>query len=335
MFLPSLVEVLPSVFANLTSPNLTLRTQAAHALLSLSHAFAHLPSPPGALLASLAQATSTYLTEQHQARKTLQDLSPLGEAFHTCLDADIPAHAAQSPMWALSVTAAIVVLSGGEALTRPRTIKFVLGHLQTAMTMKKTTVRATAGLVWRVLVWACLRLDAGLQSQEQRDAGWKVVRQIVDGAIGISVVAALVGPKERKAERVTQALDIVKTMVRKGGRTCEEGVDVLERLVCGVGIGIEEHRAEGWSNEKLLADQLFDGTLLQAEAKSLATHIKDALVRNVTVNDVRSLQEDEVMLHWDTLFTIWKDAVERAPLGEDGEVPVHTTVISSCPTSPY
>jgi hypothetical protein len=291
-------------------------------MLSLSQAIAHLPTPPRALLASLAQSTSTYLTEQHQARKTPQEFSPLGKAFKACFDADVPAHAAQSPMWALSVTAAIVVLSGGDALTRARTIKFVLGHLQVAMAVKRTTVRATAGLVWRALVWACVHLDAGEQSQEQRDAGWKVVRQIVDGAIGISVVAALVGQRERKAERVVQALEVVKTMIRKGGRACEEAVDILERLLSAVGSGVEERREEAWSNERLLAEPLFDGTLLQAEWKGVAAHVKDALGRSVSVKDVSPLREDEVVEHWNSLFAIWKEGVERAPLGEDGDVPV-------------
>jgi hypothetical protein len=323
VFLAPFAEILPSVFACLTSQNLALRAQAAHAILALSHALGHLSSPSASLIATLAQATINYIDEQRKARKAPQDLSPLGKALSMCLNTDTPAHPAQSPMWGLSVIAAIIVLSGAHALAHPRTIKFVLGHLENAMAAKKrSTVRATTGFVWRALIWACVQLDKGDETDEKKNGGWRVVCQIVDGAIGVSIVAALVGQQEPKAERVRHALVVVSAMIKKGGKTCEEAVDILDRLLCGVGRSVEERQEEIWVESKLLTEPLFDGTLLEAEWRSLVVHVKDALTKTVMVRDVRPFREDEVTKHWDALFAIWKSAVERAPLGQDGEVPV-------------
>ncbi|KAF8589093.1 hypothetical protein K439DRAFT_1383673 [Ramaria rubella] len=321
VFVSSFAEIIPSVLANITSSNLTLRMQAAHAVISVSRALSHLPDPPASLQTTLSEATTSYLVQQHKSRRTPQELSPLGKAFDMCLSAETPSHSAHSPMWALTVIAAFIVLSGGEALTHSKTLKFVLGHLQTAMLVKRTTVRATAGLVWRALIWACVQLDNGQETEEKKDAGWRIVRQIVDGAIGISIVAALTRQRHSNKKRVPQALEVVSAMIKKGGKTCEEAVDILERLLCGVGSGIEELKEENWVNEKLLSEPLYDGTLLQGDWKNLALHVKDGLNQSVTIVDVRRLQEDEVIEHWDALFAIWREAVERAPLGDDGDVP--------------
>ena len=282
-----------------------------------------MPSPSASLVDSLAQATINYIDDQRKARRTPQDLSPLGRAFSVCMNTDTPTHPAQSPMWALSVIAAVIVLSGADTLSQPRTIKFVLGHLQTAMgPTRRSTVRATTGIVWRVLIWACVQLDKGDETDEKKNSGWRVVRQIVDGAIGISLVAALMGQRDPRAERVSHALEVVSVMIRKGGKTCEEAVDILERLLCAVGSSVEEPKEDTWVDSKLLAEPLFDGTFLEAEWKHLAPHVKDALTKSVTISDIRPLREDQVIEHWDDLFTIWKAGVERAPLGEDGDVPV-------------
>jgi hypothetical protein len=322
VFLPTFADILPSVLACLTSQNLTLRAQAANAIISLAHALGHLRTPSASLVASLSQTTTGYIDEQRKDRKSPQELSSLGKAFSSCIHADTPSHLALSPMWALSVIAAVIVLSGADALSHPKTIKFVLGHLQTAMAVKRTTVRATTGIVWRSLIWACLQLDNSDETDDKKIGGWRVVRQIVDGAIGISLVGALVGQTDLKANRVPQALQVVSTMIKKGGKTCEEAVDILEKLLCRVGSSVEGRSEESWEDSKLLSEPLFDGTLLEAEWKNLATHVKDALNKGVAIRDIRPLREDQVTEHWDSLFTIWKAAVERAPLGEDGDVPV-------------
>lgn len=322
VFLPTFAEILSSVLACLTSQILTLRVQAAHAIMSLAHALGHLPTPPTSLVASLGRTTTDYIDEQRKERKPPQDLSSLGKVLSACIHENTPAHTALSPMWGLSVIAALIVLSGADAFRHPKTIKFVLGHLQTAMAVKKTTVRATTGIVWRSLIWTCVQLDNSGETDDKKNGGWRVVRQIVDGTIGISLVAALVGQKETKRIRISQALEVVGAMIKKGGKTCEEAVDTLDRLLCGVGSNVAGQGEESWKDSKLLTEPLFDGTLLEAEWKNLATHVKDALTKGVVVKDVRPLREEEVIEHWNVLFAIWQTAVKRAPLSENGEAPV-------------
>ncbi|GJJ10511.1 hypothetical protein Clacol_004737 [Clathrus columnatus] len=320
IFLAPFAELLPSVLTALVSSNLALRLEAANTLLGLASALSTYPNPPPALLASFSLAIGTYLSDQHQARKPGQDLSPIGKIFRTCLNVEVPAHSAQSPMWALSCISAFIVLSRGDALSQPRTIKFILTHLQTAMAAKRTTVRATAGLVWRSLVWACLHLDgSGEEGEEKKSSAWKVVRQLVDGAIGISVVAALVGHSNIKSKRLAEAIEVIRAMIKRGGKTCEEAVDVLERLLCGIGHMAPVERK--WDENSLLAEPIFDGTLLRADWKTLTGHVKSGLNKSAAIQDITPLQESEVCEHWQDLFKLWKEALAKAPLEENGDVP--------------
>lgn len=321
IFMSPFAELLPSILATLTSTNPLLRVEAANALLGLASSLSMYPNPPSPLLASFSLAIGTYLSDQHQARAPGQELSPIGKIFRICLNAETPTHAAHSPMWALSCIAAFTVLSRGDALSQPRTIKFILTHLQTAMAAKRTTVRATAGLVWRALIWSCLHLDRQEgETGEKKTSAWKVVRQLIDGAIGISVVAALVGHQDIKSKRLVQAIEVISTMVKKGGKTCEEAVDVLERLLHEVGqMSPAVHQ---WDENTLLSQPIFDGTLLRSDWKALSGHVKNGLQRSAVIQDIAPLSEEEVAEHWEDLFRLWKEAIAKAPLEENGDVPV-------------
>ncbi|KAF8503016.1 hypothetical protein BU17DRAFT_71831 [Hysterangium stoloniferum] len=323
IFLVPFAEILPSVFANLTNSNLSLRVEAAHALLSIAFAFARCSSPVS-VGASLAHATTAYLEAQNQTRKTLQDISPITRAFRQCFEVKVATHAAASPTWALSVIAAVIVLSSTNALTQSRTLKFTLGHLQTAMSHKRTTIRAASGLVWRSLVWACVQLDKSdeeVHTDQNKNSGWKVVRQLVDGAIGISIVGALVGQEDIRAKRLSDALQVVSQMIEKGGKTCEEAVDVLEQLLSRVGTSLENISDDTWEEHSLLTGLLFDGTLLRAESKNLVDFVRSCVDKTAMIRQITPLKEDEVVRYWDVLFSIWKQAVEKAPLGQDGDIP--------------
>ncbi|KIJ38991.1 hypothetical protein M422DRAFT_32865 [Sphaerobolus stellatus SS14] len=322
IFMAPFAEILPSVFANLTSQNATLRVEAAHALLSFSRAIIHTETRPPAVLQSLSQATVTYMAAQHEGRKSPEHLSPIGKAVKICFESETPGHAYQSPMWALSVITSLIVLSGADTLTQNRIIKFIMDHLQTALSFKRTTVRAAGGLVWRVLLWACLQLDKSDQSDEKKESGWKVVRQVVDGGIGISLVAALLGVEQIRSRRISQALQVINAMIKKGSKTCEEGVNVLAQILSGVGQSLEKDDTKRWEEHTLLAEPLLDGTFLRSEINNLPTHVKSGLNKSAAILDILPLHEDEVIQYWDVLFVIWTEAIKRAPLGMHGDVPV-------------
>ena len=321
LFMAPFAEILPSVYANVTSQNATLRVEAVHALLALSHAIVHADERSPAVVSALAEATVTYMTNQYETRK-LNDTSMITKFVRTCFDADVPSHAAQSPMWALSVVATLIVLSGGEALTQNRIIKFVMDHLQIAVSYKKSTIRAVSGLVWRALVWACVQLDKSDEPEDKKESAWKLIRQLVDGGIGISIVGALLGVEQIRARRLSLVFQTITVMIKKGSKTCEEGVGVLAHVLSGVGKHLGKPKRAQWQEQSLLAEPLFDGTFLRAEWKQLGVHVKNGHNKNVALQEIIPLHEDEVVQFWDVIFAIWTEAIKRAPLESTGEVPV-------------
>jgi hypothetical protein len=154
------------------------------------------------------------------------------------------------------------------------------------------------------------------------------VQQLVDGAIGISVVGALVGQKEIRAKRLSQALQVVSMMIKKGGKTCEEAVAVLEQLLSRVGGALEDTPDDTWEEHSLLTELLFDGTLLRAESKNLVDYVRSSVDKTAIIRQITPLKEDEVIQYWDVLFSIWKQAVEKAPLGQSGDIPVSDGIIN-------
>lgn len=329
VFSTPMSDIIPSVLANLLSQNNSLRVEAAHTLLKVSSALAKATSTSPAPLSDLSQCILTFLTEQHRNKKNPQDISPLNKAFSICFYSDSPAHLAQSPAWALSVIASLIVLSGGDALLQPGVIKFIIGHLQTAITNKNMTIRAFGALVWRALIWAAVRLDKSDVTKDKKDSAWKVVCQIVDAGVGVSIVAASVGVSTTRNRRLCQTLQIVRAMVKKGKRTCEEAVNVLAQLMSGIARGdMDSPSSPLWTEQSLLVDSLFNGTLLRTEWKQLSTTVRVAVNKNSVVSGILCLQEDEVIQYWDLIFATWKDAIEKAPLGSNGGVPVSVGQLS-------
>jgi len=141
---------------------------------------------------------------------------------------------------------------------------------------------------------------------------------------GVATVAALLGDDSREEDSISKALTLVKAMIKKGGPTCGDGMEIARILTNAENVG------ETWSINKLLPHSLFSSNpgLLTAEYKTLATAVRPILDECPQLSDVRSLTREELSLSWvfDSLIDIWRSGLACLELPEDSGLPVSFTL---------
>lgn len=156
-----------------------------------------------------------------------------------------------------------------------------------------------------------------------RENYWKLLKSITDMGAGVSTVAALLGDDSGDEDRLRKTLTLVKAMIKKGGQTCGDGMEIARILVSF------ENTGENWAMNKLLPHSLFSSNpgLLTAEYKTLATAVRPILEECPQMSDVRSLTRDELSCSWvfDDLIEIWRSGLGCLELPEDSGTPVSCT----------
>lgn len=334
-FVPAFTELLPSILANLLAPTLLLRTQACHALGGFVLACVSIPQ--SSLHVRISKAVATFLTTTQRSpspRKTptKPSLDPIiVRTLRTTLNALEPQHAAQGPVWALSVIASFIVLLGPAVYLDVRLTRIISALLQLAVRNKKSSVRGLACVTWRCVAWSYFRpspssADEGnVQDMNDKDVEllrenyWKLLKSITDMGAGVSTVAALLGDDSGDEDRLRKTLTLVKAMIKKGGQTCGDGMEIARILVSF------ENTGENWAMNKLLPHSLFSSNpgLLTAEYKTLATAVRPILEECPQMSDVRSLTRDELSCSWvfDDLIEIWRSGLGCLELPEDSGTP--------------
>jgi hypothetical protein len=163
-----------------------------------------------------------------------------------------------------------------------------------------------------------------------RENYWKLLKSITDMGAGVATVAALLGDDSEDDDRLSKALTLVKAMIKKGGQTCGDGMEIARILVCAENVG------EAWNMNKLIPHSLFSSNpgLLTAEYKTLATAVRPILDECPQLSDVRSLTRDELSRGWvfDNLIDIWRSGLGCLELPEDSGPPVSRTLGFGCMT---
>lgn len=251
--------------------------------------------------------------------------------LRTTLNASDPQHAAQGPVWALNVIAGFIVLLGPAVYLDVQLTRIISALLQLAVRNKKSSVRGLACVTWRCVAWAYFRSFPPIASGEDEDLNdkdvellrenyWKLVKSITDMGAGVATVAALLGDDSEDEDRISKALTLVKAMIKKGGQTCGDGMEIARILVSA------ENTGETWSMNKLIPHSLFSSNpgVLTAEYKSLATAVRPILDECPQLSDVRSLTRDELSRGWvfDNLIDIWRSGLACLELPEDSGLPV-------------
>ncbi|KAF8842180.1 hypothetical protein BDN67DRAFT_995787 [Paxillus ammoniavirescens] len=338
-FIPAFTELLPSILANLLAPTLALRAQACHALGGF--VLGCITLPPSYLHTRISNAVSTFLTTPATPSPRRSPTKPSADpviirTLRTTLNAVDPQYVAQGPVWALSVLACLIVLLGPTVCTDVRLTRTVSALLSLAMRNKKSSVRALACLLWRCIAWAYLRPPLKRSSdgdgdfedvaEEQdlqlaRENFWKVVKSVIDMGAGVSTTAALLGDDCDDEDRLRKALCLVKAMIKKGGQTCADAMDIAKILVSSP----SENNGESWSLNKLLPHSLFSSNpgLLSAEYKTLSSAVRPIFEECPQLSDIRSLTREVLSRDWvfKELIDIWRSALSYLQMSDDCATP--------------
>ncbi|KAG6334257.1 hypothetical protein ID866_4832 [Astraeus odoratus] len=339
-FISAFAELLPSILSNLLAPTLTLRVQACHALGGFVLGCVALPL--SSLHTRISNAIATFLTtpvaSPLRPSKTPTKAKPeplIVRTLRTTLNAVDPLHVAHGPVWALNVLASFIVLLGPKLCTDIRLTRVVSALLTLAIRNKKSSVRALGCLLWRCIIWSYMRPplkvvhDSGEDSiatalQEQdvqlaRENFWKLVRSVVDMGVGVSSVAALISDEYDDEDRLRKALELVKSMIQKGGQACEDGVEITRIFVSF------ESSGESWTLNKLLPHSLFSSNpgLLTAEYSGLSSVVRPIFEECPQFTDIRSLTREELSRDWvfDELIDLWKIALGSLRMSENYDLP--------------
>ncbi|EKM51867.1 uncharacterized protein PHACADRAFT_187259 [Phanerochaete carnosa HHB-10118-sp] len=340
-FVPAFAEILPAVFSQLLAPTVALRLQACHALGGFSFGLASLPVE--STHSRVASMVALWLTKAPLGTPSKKPSSPSKDpliirTLRTTLGATDPKHAAQGPVWGLSVLSSLIVMLGSQVHVDERMTKILTPLLSFAMRHQKSSVRALVCLIWRVMTWAyfqpvCPKLsevDEDLDEPQEQyvldytdaerkhhmvrlEESWTVVSTVVDMGAGVSTLCALLGTPATTVSHtewaIKKSLAIIEDMIAKGGQTCKEAVDALATLVCpthgqqstsvfDVPEALDDDTE--WNPMKLLPLGLFSANpgLLTTEYSALSTAVRPLFGDCPHVEDLRALTKDELTIDW-------------------------------------
>ncbi|KAI0269927.1 hypothetical protein BC834DRAFT_922720 [Gloeopeniophorella convolvens] len=334
IFVPAFAELLPSVIENLLAPRLTLRTQACNALGGLALAMSQVPL--SSVHTRLSDVAVTALTAPPATSPTTPGTptrtdSMLVKTLRTTLTTQDPTCAAQGPVWALCTLAALVVLLGPALVTSAKLTAGLKALLALAVRHKKSSVRALACAVWRVLAWAYFRpplppdeededeeeegAKEGARAwteveQARRDEFWKVISTLVDMGAGVGAAGAMLAHSPDDARSVSRVIALLQSMVQRGGSMCHDAVEVLCRL---------RPEPREWDSARLLPPRLFsaDPGLLSIDFAALSEEVRPVLKQTPSfATCARSM---------DGLIKVWRDALTQVCLSSDAELPPELT----------
>jgi hypothetical protein len=304
-----------------------------------------------------------------------------------------------SASWAIHTLLTLLLLSSPpataaatklkSAYTHPRSLKLFVTLFGEALNSTRKEVRKGGVSGWAVLVWVFGRLGgqgAGVDEKEgeELDAdveerAFRVVKQELGAGIGVLLVNVLLsgcgigtametasgsavgGP--RSTERrvgVGRVVVVVGDMIRSERKsTAKEGVEILGRLVSGIGssisispststaTAISSSRPQPWTPPCALCDGTLLtrglGALLQGEQHHNSAFGSDfGLGFGSGSEDVRQLTEAEIGTWWEVLIRIWGEGVERFLLWvgderereREGRKVVCVSLICPCSSAP-
>ncbi|KZT23469.1 hypothetical protein NEOLEDRAFT_1069579 [Neolentinus lepideus HHB14362 ss-1] len=345
VFIPAFTDLLPSIFAGLLGPTVTMRAQACNALGGFVRGCSSLPRLPiHARISAIAQdflTTPSAPLRKSPSPSKLPPESAIVRTLRTTLNATEPAHAAQGPVWALCVLASMIVLLGPALSTDVQLFRIVSAMLSLALRHKKSSIRALLCAVWPCMTHAFFQpplIEESDDSQsnsdaedgqfeediadnsKNREALWKLVKNMVDMGAGAATIATVLIADEEDDVRYTRVLTVLNQMVHKGGLPCGHAIEVLQRLVS---LG---QASDDYDLVKLLSPGLFSclGGLLAADWKSVVNAVKPLFDDLPKIDAIRPLTKEELGdgRLFQGLMDVWKVALLHVEIsGDQNKVP--------------
>jgi len=340
VFIPAFTQVLPSVLANLLAPTLALRVQACHALGGFT--FASTTIPQSTTHTKISKHVASYLTSiPPPATKspTKPTEAPIVRTLRTTLNCVDPVHAAQGPVWGISVLACFVVLLRSRLCSDAKANRIISTLLGLGLKHKRSSVRALCCITWRPVTWAYFQPplphdpesedeteESSVSADQVRAIYYKIVSSVVDMQAGIGIVAAHLGDCNSSTEEpIDKSLDILFSMTKKPNQSCDDAVEALRHMTGFYDLEQQED-IEPWNPSLLLPKSLFCSSpgLLTAEFKSLSSAVRPLFNQLPMIHDIRPLSRQELAMPnvYTKIIRAWRTALERLELYDDHEVPV-------------
>ena len=349
IFVPSFVDLLPSVLCSLLAVTLPLRVQACHALGGFVNGLLSLPR--SSIHTRVSETVATYLLVPSTPKKSGSE-SDITRTLRTLLSIQEPTHPAHGPVWALIVIGCFAVLLGPRTYTDQQIYRIFHAQCNQIMRHKKGTIRAMGCLLWRCLAWVYVqpplipdptRTDEEEEEEVEtlchsddeslakcRAEWWTLVQAVLEMRTGVSTIVCLLSaPQDNSGELVHSVLRILGNMVRKGGMVCGEAIQIAQRLVS------TELPAAQWEDSDptvTLPTAFLDAYPgpLSTDFQNLSAAVKPILDDCVTVDSVRPLTSGE--LAHDAVFkglvALWRDGLRAVIIEGDMDPPVGCNHVS-------
>ena len=342
------MDLLPSVLRSLLAVTLPLRIQACHALGGFVNGLLTLPR--SVLHTRVSETVAAFLLTPTTPKKSGSE-SDITRTLRTLLGIQEPLHPAHGPVWALAVVGCFVVLLGPRAYADQQIYRIFHAQCNQVMRHKKSAIRAMGCLLWRCFAWVYVQpplipdptetdedeeeevetlcnLDDGW-SGKCRAEWWSLVRAVLDMRTGVSTIICLLSSTHYDSgELVHSVLQVLGSMVRRGGDVCGEAVQIVQRLVS------TELPAAQWEDNDpraTLPAAFLDGYPgpLSADFQNLSAAVKPILDDCVGLDSVRPLTSGE--LAHDAVFkglvALWRDGLRAVIIGTNMDPPVRSVFL--------
>lgn len=305
--------LLPHVLAHVIDRSLDVRLESVYALSGFTFALNSCNQTPE-VSRSLRRAVQRLISNDFKKQENMSYAKLLPKIVEDAGSKSKPTHFGQSPCWALTLISSIIIILDYTIFFRPYYVKLCFSTLYQAANHKHPGVRGLHSHVWKLLIWAYLRIPASVDKEELGDVdiadtrkrALKVLRQESKGDIRLAFVASLLQSAPSLdvvnswPESVEGALDIVQEMLRSSDSdTRRNAVTVFSRLFVlnDEVIDLEHH------TRHLLCRKLFDGSLLNININGLNDVVRS--FPTFTPDSVRCLTNEEVYDNWKSAVSTW------------------------------
>lgn len=308
-----MTKLLPRVLKYIIDDSLDVRLEAVYALSGFAFAL-HSWNQTPEVSRSLRRAVQTLIGNDSKKPENAPYATLLLKVVEDAASKSKPTHFAQSPCWALTLISSMIIILDYTIFFRPYCVKLCFSTLYQAANHKRPGIRALHSHIWKLLIWAYLRIPASVDKEELRDVdvvdirkrALKVLRQETKNDIRLAFVASLLQSTtsldviDSWSESVESALDIVQDMLRSSDSdTRHNGVLVFSRLFAQNGEVVDLER----KTRHLFCRKLFDGSLLNVNVNSLHDVVRS--FPTFTPESVRCLTNEEVYDNWKSAVSTW------------------------------
>ena len=344
IFIPSFVDLLPSVLSSLLAATLPLRVQACHALGGFVHGL--LSIPRSSIHTRVSETVASFLLAPSTPKKSGSE-SEITRTLRTLLGAQEATHPANGPVWALVVVGCFAILLGPRAYADQQIFRIFFAQCGQIMRHRRSTIRAMGCLLWRCLAWVYVQSPlppdpTGPDEDEEEEVEtlchpddgwpaqcraewWSLVQSVLEMRTGVSTIACLLSApsQDGSGEFVHSILHLLGNMVRKGGMLCGEAVHVVQKLVSAEPPAVQWEVSDPTAILPAAFLDAYPGPL-SADFQNISFAVKPILDGCVTVDCVRPLTTGE--LAHDAVFkglvALWREGLRAVIIEGDMDPPV-------------